>query len=67
MSILLESASRKAEQLGAVEVSEKFVKANVRRLRIVLAAPFEPTIQHDTIIYQGKESGKYYKLVRLRK
>lgn len=67
MNGLLESMTAKAARLGAVEVSADFAKANLARLQIVAAAPFEPTLDHDTIIYRDKEAGQYYKLVRLRK
>lgn len=45
----------------------KLAKENLHHLSIVFAAPFEPTLQQDTIVYRDKESGQYYKLVRLRK
>lgn len=67
MNGLLESASTKAARLGAVDITEAFAKENLRRLSVVFAAPFEPTLEHDTIIYRDKEGGQYYKLVRLRK
>lgn len=67
MSGLLESAATKAARLGAVEVSADFTKENASRLQIVVAAPYEPTLDYDTIIYKDRENGKYYKLVRPRK
>lgn len=67
MNGLLESAETKAARLGAVEVPEDFVKANAARLQIVTATPFEPTLDHDTIIYRDKESGQYFKHTRIRK
>jgi len=36
-------------------------------LRIIAAAPQEPTLTTDTVIYQDSETGKYYKLERPRK
>lgn len=67
MNGLLESASTKAARLGAVDITAAFVKENLPRLSVAFAAPFEPTLQQDTIVYRDKESGQYYKLVRLRK
>lgn len=67
MNGLLESASTKAARMGAVDITAAFVKENLHHLSIVFAAPFEPTLQQDTIVYRDKESGQYYKLVRLRK
>lgn len=63
----LESISRKAERLGATSVSASFVKERRKSLRIIAAAPQEPTLTTDTVIYQDSETGKYYKLVRPRK
>ncbi len=67
MNGLVEKISRKADSFGAVEISSDFAKKNISRLSVVAAAPFEPTLKEDTLIYVDRETGLYYKLVRSRK
>ncbi len=62
-----ETISEKADRLGAKYITTTKVRELREKLRIVAAEPFEPTLEQDTIIYQNRETGEYFKLTRARK
>ncbi len=62
-----ETISEKADRLGAKYITATKARELRNKLRIVASAPFEPTLEQDTIIYQNKETGEYFKLTRARK
>lgn len=62
-----ETISEKADKLGAKFITAEKVREMRSKLRVVAAAPFEPSLEQDTILYQSTETGEYFKLTRARK
>lgn len=61
-----ETISEQADRLGAKFITAAKVRELRRKLRVVAAAPFEPSLEQDTILYQNTETGEYFKLTRAR-
>lgn len=64
--MLYERTSEKARRLNATSVGERFVKNNIKRLKIVSAEPRSLPGHPDIILYQDRETESYYEYMRWR-